>query len=51
VAGLKGRNYHSAATFSPNSGRSEVILFGGLDKSGDPLADTTVLRLGESINS
>jgi hypothetical protein len=49
VAGLKGRYYHSAASCCISSGLSEVILFGGVDFSGYTLADTRVLRFGESI--
>jgi hypothetical protein len=48
VAGLKARYSHSAASCCIGSGLNEVVLFGGLEMNRT-LADTTVLRFGESI--
>ena len=61
ATGLKRRRLHSATSCCISSGLNEIILFGGQDKyipalgqtianaSDHTLADTTVLRFGESI--
>ena len=38
---------HGAAILNVNSDCVEVILFGGVDKNGYLMADTTILRFGE----
>jgi len=37
---------HGAATLTVNYNCEEVILFGGEDKNGFLMADTTILRFG-----
>ena len=44
---LMQRCGHGAATVTVNSDYVEVILFGGYDKDGDIMADTTILRFSE----
>ena len=43
------RYYHGAAALIVNSDCVEVILFGGYDKHGSLMADTTILRFGEFV--
>ena len=45
------RNSHGAATITVNSDSIEVILFGGYDKHGSRITDTTVLSFGELIKA
>ena len=40
---------HGAATLTVNSDCVEVILFGGRNKNGTLMADTTILRFGEYV--
>ena len=51
MPGLKARYGHCAAAYSLSPGITEVVIFGGTTtyppKSGDFIADTTVLRFGE----
>ena len=51
MPGIKARYGHCAAAYSLSPGISEVVIFGGATtfppKSGDFIADTTVLRFGE----
>ena len=46
---LVQRFNHGAAAITVNSDCMEVILFGGNNNSGLLLADTVVVRFGESI--
>ena len=41
---------HGAAALTVNSNCVEVILFGGYDKHGSLMADTTILTFGELVN-
>ena len=50
VPTLKSRQYHSATAFSLSPGLTEVIMFGGLGDGYKNLANTTVLRFGESTS-
>ena len=50
VPTLKSRSDHSATAFSLSPGLTEVIIFGGLDRYNEYLANTTVLRFGESTS-
>ena len=50
VPTLKSRDDHSATAFSLCPGLAEVIIFGGEDEVGTDLANTTVLRVGESTS-
>ena len=50
VPTLKSRYAHSANAFSLSPGLTEVIIFGGLDKYNKDLANTAVLRFGESTS-
>ena len=43
------RDGHGAAAFTVNSDCVEVILFGGYDRYGSLMADTTILRFGEFV--
>ena len=51
MPGLKARYCHCAAAYSLSPGITEIVIFGGTTrnptKSGDFIADTTVLRFGE----
>ena len=51
MPGLKARFGHCAAAYSLSPGITEIVIFGGTTKrpvkSGDFIADTTVLRFGE----
>ena len=51
MPGLKAKYAHCAAAYSLSPGIAEIVIFGGSTryptKSGDFIADTTVLRLGE----
>ena len=50
VPTLKSRGGHSATAFSLSPGLTEVIIFGGVDDDDEDLANTTVLRFGESTS-
>ena len=50
VPTLKSRSDHSATSFSLCPGLTEVIVFGGFDDDDEYLANTTVLRFGESTS-
>ena len=50
VPTLKSRYGHSATVFSLSPGLTEVIIFGGVDEDNEDLANTTVLRFGESTS-
>ena len=50
VPTLKSRDGHSATSFSLSPGLTEVIIFGGVDDDDEDLANTTVLRFGESTS-
>ena len=50
VPTLKSRGYYSATAFSLSPGLTEVIIFGGVDDDDEDLANTTVLRFGESTS-
>ena len=51
MPGLKARCGHCAAAYSLSPKITEIVIFGGATrrrvKSGDVIADTTVLRFGE----
>ena len=51
MPGLKARYAHCAAAYSLSPGITEIVIFGGTTRfpsnTGDVIADTTVLRLGE----
>ena len=49
---VRGRYYHSITATSLGPGLSEVVMFGGqLKYWGDPIAETTVLRFGEGVDT
>ena len=50
VPTLESRSNHSATAFSLSLGLTEVIIFGGFDEDDTDLANTTVLRFGESTS-
>ena len=50
VPTLKSRCGHIATAFSLSPGLTEVIIFGGFDEDNTDLANTTVLRFGESTS-
>ena len=50
VPTLKSRRGLSSTAFSLSPGLTEVIIFGGLDEDNRDLANTTVLRFGESTS-
>ncbi len=43
------RYYHSISATSLGPGLTEVLVFGGLQKGGYPIAETTILRFGEQL--
>ena len=51
MPGIKARYGHCTAAYSLSPGITEIVIFGGTNRSpansGDFLADTTVLRFGE----
>ena len=51
VPSLLARFSHSATAVSLGPGLTEVAIFGGCDDEVEELANTTVLRFGESMTS
>ena len=51
VPSLQGRCWHTATAVSLGPGLTEVAIFGGWNDELDRLANTVVLRFGESMTS